>query len=298
MSNSDSHPKPSASPDFSSLADQVEEPTQPWQIATRAEETESNAGLAYTIDQNYKTVRAISQRGEMKDYCLHGMLSLIGGLVFTYAFLVAFPAGAMISTGFIGYGICLLYLAYSSSTKLPTLQASAMTANEVLTIRPEVPADEAAIRALHVHVFAQEAEAKLVDELRAEGFVTLSLVAVAGVRVIGHVLFSPLEIVSGTEIVQALALAPVGVVPGWQRQGIGSALIREGLSQAARGGERIVIVLGEPGYYRRFGFRPELTAALESPYAGEYFMALELSPGALEGVSGEVRYAAPFERLE
>lgn len=166
-----------------------------------------------------------------------------------------------------------------------------------LRLRPETPADQAAIHALHAEAFGQEAEARLVDELRAEGFATLSLVAVAGVRVIGHVLFSPLEIVLETESVRALALAPVGVLPDWQRRGVGSALIQEGLAQAARAGERIVIVLGEPGYYRRFGFRPELTAALESPYAGEYFMALELSPGALEGVAGKVRYAAPFERL-
>jgi putative acetyltransferase len=75
-------------------------------------------------------------------------------------------------------------------------------------------------------------------------------------------------------------------------------LIRFGLQEAAKAGERVAIVLGEPGYYRRFGFRSELAAALQSPYAGEYFMALELSPGGLESVTGEVRYAAPFERLK
>jgi putative acetyltransferase len=176
-------------------------------------------------------------------------------------------------------------------------QSKPLVDKEPYSIRPESPADESAIHALLVLAFGQDAEAKLVDELRAEGFATLSLVAVADERVIGHVLFSPIEIVSPAQTVRALALAPVGVVPKWQRQGVASALIRAGLAEVAEAGERIVIVLGDPAYYRRFGFRAELTAALQSPYAGEYFMALELSPGALEGVTGEVRYAAPFNRL-
>lgn len=166
-----------------------------------------------------------------------------------------------------------------------------------MNIRNEMTTDKEAIHALHVEAFGQDAEAKLVDELRVEGFATLSLVAMAYEKLIGHVLFSRVEIVSPGKTVRALALAPLGVLPLWQRHGVGSALIREGLKQAAGAGEKMVIVLGDPAYYRRFGFRAELTAALQSPYAGEHFMALELSPGALEGVTGEVRYSAPFGRL-
>jgi putative acetyltransferase len=181
---------------------------------------------------------------------------------------------------------------YQSSMKGPVLAV-----REEFIVRAETLTDEAAIHALHLQAFGQETEARLVDELQAEGFATLSLVAVVGVRVIGHVLFSPIEIVSPGQTVRALALAPVGVMPGWQRRGVAATLIRTGLAQATWTGEKIVIVVGDPAYYRRFGFRPELASALQSPYAGEHFMALELSPGALEGVTGEVRYSAPFQRL-
>ncbi len=302
MTGPESFRKPAEEPDFSSLAEQVEEVQPPWQNAADLSDAESNATLAYTVDENFETVREISHNKQVEEYFFHGILSLIGGVVFTCVSLAIFPAGAMITTGFVWYGIALLCLSFSASSKRaslkePVLKATAMSVNKMFTIRAAVPADEAAIHALHVHVFGQEAEAKLVDELRAEGFATISLVAVAGVRVIGHVLFSPIEIVSETSSVRALALAPLGVVPGWQRQGVGLALVREGLQQAGGAGERIVIVLGDPNYYRRFGFQPELTSALQSPYAGEYFLALELSPGALEGVTGEVRYAAPFSRL-
>ena len=87
------------------------------------------------------------------------------------------------------------------------------------------------------------------------------------------------------------------VVPEHQRKGIGSDLIETGLEQCRQAGHRIVIVAGRPSYYPRFGFSPELAAPLKSKYAGEAFMALELVPGALDGVTGEVRYSPPFEAI-
>jgi putative acetyltransferase len=91
-----------------------------------------------------------------------------------------------------------------------------------------------------------------------------------------------------------LALAPLAVTPARQRQGIGSQLVREGLRACAAAGHRIVVVLGHPAYYPRFGFSAALARPLKAPFSGESFMAAELVPGALPGVAGEVRYPPPF----
>jgi putative acetyltransferase len=162
-------------------------------------------------------------------------------------------------------------------------------------VRPERPEDVPAIRAVVEAASGREDEVKLVDALRDRGFVRLSLVAVEDVEIVGHILFSELDIVDQKSSVKALALAPMAVIPSRQRQGIGTTLIREGLQLGANQGHRIVLVLGHPGYYPRFGFSAELARPLKSPYAGDSFMALELVPDALEGVTGEVRYAPPFE---
>jgi putative acetyltransferase len=164
-------------------------------------------------------------------------------------------------------------------------------------IRPETAGDEGAIRDVNRRAFEGEAEAGLVDALRARNDVRASLVAEEAGRVVGHILFSDLSIVTAHETVAALALAPMAVTPERQRLGIGSALVREGLRVCREQGHRIVVVLGHPEFYPRFGFAPERAVRLRSPYAGPAFMALELVPGALEGVEGEVRYAAPFDDL-
>jgi putative acetyltransferase len=95
---------------------------------------------------------------------------------------------------------------------------------------------------------------------------------------------------------RTLALAPMAVLPEFQNQGLGSALVRRGLEVCKEQGHRIVIVLGHPHFYQRFGFSSNLAARLESPYSGrESFMAGELIPGALDGVAGRVQYPPPFE---
>jgi putative acetyltransferase len=163
-----------------------------------------------------------------------------------------------------------------------------------VTVRPEGGADAAAVREVNRLAFGRPEEAALVDALRAGGHARLSLVAEDEGRVVGHVLFSDLVISTPTGRVEALALAPLAVLPSHQRRGIGSALVREGLRLAAGQGHRIVIVLGHPDYYPRFGFSAKLAEPLASPYAGPSFMALELVPGALRGVAGEVCYPPPF----
>jgi putative acetyltransferase len=162
------------------------------------------------------------------------------------------------------------------------------------TIRPETAADHKAVRRVHCLAFRRDDEARLVDALRAGDYARLSLVAEAAGEVVGHILFSDLPIVTDKGTVAALALAPLAVVPEFQNRGIGSALVRGGLHACRDQGQRIVIVLGHPCYYPRFGFSPGPAARLESPFSGPSFMALELVPGALHGVSGKVVYPPPF----
>ena len=162
------------------------------------------------------------------------------------------------------------------------------------TVRAETPEDLEAIREVHRRAFGQEDEARLVDALRDGGYARLSLVAEEGGRVVGHVLFSDLPIVTQAGTLHGLALAPVAVLPARQRQGIGSRLVREGLRACAKAGHRVVVVLGHADYYPRFGFSARLAGRLKAPFSGPAFMALELVPGALAGVTGEVRYPPPF----
>jgi len=165
-----------------------------------------------------------------------------------------------------------------------------------LLIRPETAADHEVIRQVSQLAFGQDAEARLVDALRAGGFDRVSLVAEQDGQVVGHILFSDLPIISDDKAVAALSLAPMAVLPEFQRQGIGSALVHRGLELCREQGHRIVVVLGHPDFYTRFGFSSKLAELLESPYSGRpSFMAAELVPGALEGINGRVEYPPPFE---
>lgn len=161
-----------------------------------------------------------------------------------------------------------------------------------MPIRDETPADRDAIAALTEAAFKQPTEAKLVDALRASGDNVISLVTEDQEGILAHVLLSKMAAPSG-----CLGLAPVSVSPTKQGAGLGSAIIREALSRAQQGGWQAVFVLGEPAYYTRFGFSVALAAKFETPYPKEYFMALELRPGALETLNGAVVYAAPFSAL-
>jgi putative acetyltransferase len=161
-------------------------------------------------------------------------------------------------------------------------------------IRRETAADVESVREVNRQAFGGEDESRLVDLLRDGGFAKLSLVAVVDDRVVGHILFSDLTIETDRETIHSLSLAPLAVLPTHQRCGIGSALVREGLQTAQLSGHRIVIVLGQPAFYERFGFSANLAQQLRSLYSGPNFMALALEPGALEGLGGDVRYPPPF----
>ena len=163
-----------------------------------------------------------------------------------------------------------------------------------IAIRPETPEDRPLVYSINQVAFGRSDEADLVDRLRLEGVVLLSLVALIQKQIVGHVLFSRMWIESTAGRIPAVALAPTAVLPEHQRHGIGSALVHCGLEWLQRPGERIVVVLGDPRYYSRFGFLSEKAKSLESPFKGPSFMALELTPHALQGVRGRVIYAAAF----
>jgi putative acetyltransferase len=159
-------------------------------------------------------------------------------------------------------------------------------------VRAEQAGDRQAIHDLHAKAFPTEAEAVLVDRLRDANDITISLVAEDEVRIVGHVLFSPMA-----APFRALGLAPVAVAEGSRRQGIAARLIEEGLAQAKKGGWEGVFVLGETRYYDRFGFSVEAAAGFASLYAGPHFMALALQ-GALPHLAGRVDYAPAFATLD
>ena len=160
-----------------------------------------------------------------------------------------------------------------------------------MTIRAAGPADHAAIREVLLTAFPGADEADLVEQLRADGDAAIELVAGDGGRIVGHILFSPVE-----APFRALALAPVAVAPERHGQGIGSRLIDAGHAAAREQGWTAIFVVGDPGYYTRFGYSLEAAAKFDSPYSGPYFMALPLA--SLPATGGEVRHARAFAALE
>lgn len=169
-------------------------------------------------------------------------------------------------------------------------------ADDSVRIRVENPTsapEHLVIRAVNEAAFGGSEEADLVDKLRGDQAL-ISLVAECELGIVGHILFSRLWIKTPSKLVPAVALAPVAVLPEHQRKGIGQRLIVHGLELLKNQGERIVFVVGHPGYYPRFGFSSANAAPLESPFPREAFMALELVEGALEGGHGPLIYPPAF----
>lgn len=158
-------------------------------------------------------------------------------------------------------------------------------------IRSETPADLAAVRAVVASAFGQADEADLVERLHADGDVVVSLMAEDGGEIIGHVLLSTM-----LAPFRALGLAPVSVVPARQGAGVGSALIYEAIRLAREAGYEAVFVLGDQVYYSRFGFDLDTARGFASPYAGDHFAVLELTP--LNARTGAVDYAPAFAALD
>ena len=167
----------------------------------------------------------------------------------------------------------------------------------MIEVRSEREHDRTAIRRVHELGFGQSDEADLVDALReSDAYLPeLSVVAGAEGRVVGHVLLSRARLDSGAVV---LALAPIAVVPERQREGIGGALVEEALARASRTDFPLVVVLGHPEYYPRFGFEPAAEHGITAPFPvpAEAWMAFRL-PRYEPGIRGGVIYPAPFTRL-
>jgi putative acetyltransferase len=159
-------------------------------------------------------------------------------------------------------------------------------------VRLETTGDVVAIRAVEEAAFLQSAEAQLVEDLRDAGDSVFSLVAVEGETVIGHAMFSRLK-----APFPALALAPVAVRPERQRTGVGSRLIREGIARSEAAGWSGIFVLGDPAFYRRFGFDVGKASGFISPYAGPHWMALPLGRNELPTSTGSIQHAPAFAKL-
>ncbi|WBU59819.1 GNAT family N-acetyltransferase [Paracoccus albus] len=162
-----------------------------------------------------------------------------------------------------------------------------------MILRPEQPGDVAAIHDLTTAAFASAphssgTEAQIVQQLRDAGALTLSLVAAEHERIVGHIAFSPVTI-DGKDP-GWVGLGPVSAAPDRQGEGIGSALIREGLTHMRNAGQQGCVLLGDPGYYSRFDFANDPGLVYPGP-PPEYFMALSF---AGQSPRGEVAYHPAF----
>jgi putative acetyltransferase len=206
-------------------------------------------------------------------------------------------------------------------------------------LRPEGQDDLESIRHVNIMAFERTEEADLVDSLRGAGAVTLSVVTVLGAHrlggtgtsdafgaddtaevadatdadtcalcacelyggeIVGHVLFTPVVVATQDGELPLLGLGPVAVLPANQRQGLGTMMLSGCLEYLRAQGHRGVVVVGDPDFYRRFGFINASRWGLRSefPVPDENFMALSLKPGVLGGFAGTVRYRPEFGQVE
>lgn len=154
--------------------------------------------------------------------------------------------------------------------------------------------DQQLVSALVEAAFNQPDESRIVDRLRAEGDMAFEYVSEVEGKILGHVALSTLGTTSGPDSLSSLALAPVAVHPDYQTQGIGQNLIRHALADLIARHIQLVVVLGRPSYYSRFGFSSERARLLKAPYSGDSLMALELQPGCLGSTTWQVSYAPAF----
>lgn len=162
-----------------------------------------------------------------------------------------------------------------------------------MIVRAERPSDRAAIRALVTSAFADHPnsdgrESAIVDALRANGELTLSLVAEENGAIVGHIAFSPVKISDGSQ--GWFGLGPVSVEPTRQKSGIGSALIEAGLAQLGGSGAMGVVLMGDPAFYGRFGFAHDPSLVYPGP-PPQFFQRLVLGGVA---PTGTVTYAPAF----
>lgn len=169
----------------------------------------------------------------------------------------------------------------------------------MIIIRRERPEDASAVRRVNEQAFGQRAEADLVDALRQRDELLVSLVAIEDEQVVGHILFSPVTVQSDGASWGAMGLGPMAVLPEHQGKGIGSQLVEAGLEECRKARHKVVVVLGHPEFYPRFGFAPSKPLGIrwEKDVPEEVFMVTELREGALAERGGVVKYLPEFDRV-
>ncbi|HEY8474797.1 MAG TPA: N-acetyltransferase [Natronosporangium sp.] len=168
-----------------------------------------------------------------------------------------------------------------------------------MEIRAERPEDHAAVLAVNRRAFGADhgkLVATLVDALRAADPAATSLVAVAGGEVVGHVMFTRSLLDAPPRLVDVQVLSPLAVAPERQRQGIGSALVREGVRRIAEQRVPLVFLEGDPRYYARFGFEPGGRHGFRKPSLRipDAAFQVKLLPAYESWMTGTLVYAAPF----
>jgi putative acetyltransferase len=168
--------------------------------------------------------------------------------------------------------------------------------NAVIEIREEHPDDIAAIGVVNRRAFGRDQEGNIIDALRSNGAALLSLVATVHGRVVGHIMYSPLTVGE----VMGAALGPMAVLPEYQRQGIGSQLVREGTQRLKETGCPFIVVVGHAHYYPRFGFTPARAHGItcEWDVPDDAFLVLVLDEAKTGRVSGTARYRTEFLTVE
>ncbi|MCC3860402.1 GNAT family N-acetyltransferase [Pseudemcibacter aquimaris] len=168
-----------------------------------------------------------------------------------------------------------------------------------MKIRKEEIQDHVLVEDILKMAFESDGEARLVKALRDQASPIISLVAENDeCAIVGQIMFTPVTI-DGCEDVKIMGLAPVSVTPEEQGKGYGGALIKAGLHECRKLGMDGVVLLGHPDYYPKFGFKTstEYDLACEYDVPAEAFMAMELSAGAFDKVSGTVKYHKVFSEL-
>ena len=155
-----------------------------------------------------------------------------------------------------------------------------------MIIRDETASDAGAIfeitrLAFENHPHSERTEQFIVNALRAAGVLAVSLVAEMGGTVVGHIAFSPVTIADGSD--GWYGLGPVSVLPQFQKQGVGKSLIRQGLSRLKASGAKGCVLVGDPGYYARFGFK-NVPSLIYEGVPQEYVLALPLGKTQARGV--------------
>lgn len=168
-----------------------------------------------------------------------------------------------------------------------------------MNIRKEQPSDIEKIWDVNSEAFETDAEANLVNALRNSGCDYVSLVAETETKVVGHILFTPVELTGDENKLKLIGMGPMAVLSKYQNKGFGSELVEAGLEHCQSLGYDAVVVLGHPSYYPKFGFVPSVKYGIKSEYdvPNEVFMILELVPESLNSHSGIIKYHEAFNSV-